>query len=66
MEASGLLKTLVVKSSAKVVEGILKAAKNAGVQTFKTGYGAVLKGVRSAKSGISGLFAQQKELAEKE
>lgn len=56
VEASGLLKSLVVKSSAKVVEGILKAGKNAGVQTFKTGYGAVVKGVKSAKSGISGLF----------
>lgn len=66
MEASGLLKTLVVKSSAKVVEGILKAGKNASVQTFKTGYGAVLKGVKSAKSGISGLFVQSKEPIEKE
>jgi len=64
VEASGLLKTLVVKSSAKVVEGILKAGKNASVQTFKTGYGAVVKGVKSAKSGISGLFTQTKEEAE--
>ena len=61
VEASGLLKTLVVKSSTKVVEGILKAGKNAGVQTFKTGYGAVIKGVKSAKDGISGLFTQSKE-----
>ena len=66
VEASGLLKTLVVKSSAKVVEGILKAAKNAGVQTFKTGYGAVLKGMKSAKSGISGLFVPSKETSEKQ
>ena len=66
VEASGLLKTLVVKSSAKVVEGILKAGKNASVQTFKTGYGAVAKGVRSAKSGISGLFVKSKEHLEKE
>ena len=61
VEASGLLKTLVVKSSAKVVEGILKAGKNAGIQTFKTGYGAVVKGVRSAKTGIAGLFQTSKE-----
>lgn len=66
VEASGLLKKLVVKSSTKVVESILKAGKNASVQTFKTGYGAVVKGVKSAKSGISGLFAQSKESVEKE
>ena len=61
VEASSLLKTLVVKSSARVVEGILKAGKNAGLQTFRSGYGAVAKGVRSAKSGISGLFTKSKE-----
>jgi len=66
VEASGLLKTLVVKSSAKVIEGILKAGKNASVQTFKTGYGAVVKGVKSAKSGIAGLFVPSKETLEKE
>ncbi|MCG8306382.1 MAG: YcjF family protein [Cytophagales bacterium] len=58
IEASGLLKTLVVKSSAKVVEGILKAGKNAGIQTFKTGYDAVLKGVKTAKHGLTGLFSK--------
>jgi hypothetical protein len=66
VEASGLLKKLVVKSSTKVVESILKAGKNASVQTFKTGYGAVVKGVQSAKTGISGLFTQSKETVEKE
>lgn len=65
-EASGLLKTLVIKSSTKVVEGILKAGKNAGVQTFKTGYGAVVKGVKSAKDGITGLFTDSKEQVEQE
>jgi hypothetical protein len=56
VEASVLLKTLVMKSSRKVIEGILKAGKNASVQTFRTGYQAVGKAVSSAKSGISGLF----------
>jgi hypothetical protein len=56
LEASILLKSLVVKSSKKVVEGILKAGKNASVQTFRTGYDAVGKAVSSAKSGLSGIF----------
>jgi len=56
LEASVLLKTLVVKSSKKVVEGIFKAGKNASVQTFRTGYDAVGKAVSSAKSGITGIF----------
>lgn len=58
VEASVLLKTLVLKSSAKVVEGILKAGKNASIQTFKTSYNAVGKAVKSTKNGISGLFSQ--------
>lgn len=64
LEASVLLKTLVVKSSAKVVESIFKAGKNAGVQTIKTGYGAVVKGVKTAKDGISNLFTPSKESVE--
>lgn len=64
LEASTLLKTLVVKSSAKVAEGILKAGKNASIHTFKTGYGAVEKVVRSARSGISGLFSTSEEPAD--
>lgn len=66
VEASILLKSLVVKSSAKVVEGIFRAGKNAGIQTFKTGYGAVEKAVKSAKSGITGLFTQSSQAVEKE
>lgn len=64
IEASILLKKLVVKSSAKVVEGILKAGKNASIHTFKTGYGAVEKAVKSAKSGITGLFSSSSEIME--
>jgi len=64
VEASGLLKTLVVRSSAKVVEGILKAGKNAGIQTFKTGYGAVAKGMKSAKTGLTGIFSKSKNTEE--
>ncbi|MCK5103706.1 MAG: DUF697 domain-containing protein [Cyclobacteriaceae bacterium] len=66
VEASVLLRTLVMKSSAKVVEGILKAGKNASIQTFKTGYGAVEKAVRSAKSGLTELFTHTSKAVEKE
>jgi len=64
IEASILLKKLVVKSSKKVVEGILKAGKNASVQTFKTSYEAMGKAVHSARSGISGLFTSNKKTEE--
>ena len=66
VEASVLLKSLVMKSSAKVVEGILKAGKNASIQTFKTGYGAVEKVVKSAKSGLYGLFTHSTESVKNE
>lgn len=65
LEASVLLKKLVLKSSAKVVEGLLKAGKNVGIQTFKSGYGAVEKAVKSAKGGLSGLFTRHSKEAEK-
>lgn len=66
LEASMLLKTLVVKSSAKVAEGILKAGKNASIQTLKSGYGAVEKVVKKTRSGITGLFTHAEGVAEKE
>lgn len=66
LEASVLLKKLVLKSSAKVVEGMLKAGKNVGIQTFKSGYGAVEKVVKSAKGGITGLFTRPVKEVEKE
>ncbi len=65
VEASGLLKKVVIKSSAKVVEGILKAGKNVGIQTFKSSYGAVEKVVKSAKGGLTGLFTRHAKEKEK-
>jgi hypothetical protein len=65
VEASLLLKQLVVKSSKKVAEGILKAGKNASVQTFRTSYDAIGKAMTSAKTGISDLFKpNQKKIHE--
>ncbi|GAG71126.1 unnamed protein product, partial [marine sediment metagenome] len=46
LEASVLLKSLVFKSSSKIIEGVLKAGKNASVQTFKSSYGAMEKAVK--------------------
>jgi len=56
IEASMLLKRLVVKSSKKVAEGILKAGKNASVQTFRTSYETIGKAMTSAKTGFTDLF----------
>jgi hypothetical protein len=65
VEASILLKKLVIKSSKKVVEGILKAGKNTSVQTIKTGYDALGRAVTSAKTGISGMFTGSKAKTER-
>jgi hypothetical protein len=66
VEASVLLKKLVVKSSKRVVEGILKAGKNASVTTFKSSYDAVGKAVNTARTGISGLFTKTEKDTEKQ
>jgi hypothetical protein len=58
LEASILLRKLVMKSSKKVAEGIVKAGKNASVQTFKSSYEAIGRAVAGAKSGIADLFTQ--------
>lgn len=66
LEASFLLKRLVLKSSSKIVEGVLKAGKNASVQTFKSSYDALGKAVKKTKTGILGIFSSQAEDNEKE
>lgn len=66
VEASVLLKKLVVKSSKKVVEGILKAGKNASVTTFKSSYDALGKAVNTARTGISGWFTKAEKDVEKQ
>ena len=59
LEASILLKQLVVKSSKRVIEGILKAGKNASVQTIKSSYDAIGKAVNTTKSGIGSIFTKR-------
>lgn len=55
IEASGLLKTLVVKSSAKVVNSLIKATKRTGVNTMKSGVSALEKTAQNIKEGLGGL-----------
>lgn len=52
-EASVMLKTLVVKASGRVIKGLVQATKNTGINTLKTGVGAVGKVTDNVKSGIS-------------
>lgn len=56
LEASALLKKLVVRSSKKVAEGIVRAGKNASVQTFRNSYDAVGRALVGAKTSISDIF----------
>lgn len=58
LEASVLLRKLVMKSSKKVAEGIMQAGKNASVQTFKSSYEAIGRAMAGAKTGIADLFTQ--------
>ena len=65
-EASVLLKRLVLKSSGKIVDGIIKAGKNASMKTLMTSYNAIGKAVKRTKNGISGIFSNSKPNVEKE
>lgn len=56
VEASGMLTALVLKSSGKVVESLLKAGKNLSLRALKKGYGKVGDVFRGARSGLGSLF----------
>ncbi len=58
VEASVLLRKLVMKSSRKVAEAIVRAGKNASIQTFKSSYEAIGRAMVGAKTGIADLFTQ--------
>ena len=55
IEASGLLKTLVVKSSGKVVNSLIRATKRTGINTVKSGVSALEKAAQNVKEGLGGL-----------
>ncbi|NER83666.1 MAG: DUF697 domain-containing protein, partial [Leptolyngbya sp. SIO1D8] len=72
IEASGLLKTLVVKSSGKVINSLIKATKRTGVNTVKSGVSALEKAAQNIKEGLGelagkmGISKKEMEAAEKE
>ncbi len=53
MEAGKMLSNIVASGSTKVIAGILKAAKNAGFQSIKSGGQAVVNAGIKIKEGIS-------------
>ncbi|NMM49192.1 DUF697 domain-containing protein [Marinigracilibium pacificum] len=55
IEASGMLKSLVYTSSSKVIKSLLKATKDTGVNTVKSGLGAINKAARSVKEKLENL-----------
>ena len=65
VEASGMLTSLVVKSSAKVVDSLLKAGKNLSVRALKKGYGKIGSALRGAKTGLGALFTPDPEMGAK-
>ncbi len=65
LEASGLLKTLVVSSSGKVISSLVKATKRTGVNTVKSGVTAIENTAKSIKQNITEL-AQKMGIGKKE
>lgn len=72
VEASGLLKTLVVKSSGKVINSLIKATKRTGVNTVRSGVSALEKAAQNVKEGLGelagkmGISKKEMEAANKE
>ena len=56
VEASGLLTSLVLRTSGKVIESLVKAGKNISVRTIKTGYSKVGDMVKKGTEGVSSIF----------
>lgn len=65
LEASGLLKTLVVKSSGKVVNSLIRATKRTGVNTVKSGVSALENAAQNIRSGLGDL-AKKMGISQKE
>lgn len=55
IEASSLLKTLVVKSSGQVINSILNATKRMGTNTIKSGISTIEKATLGIKSGLESI-----------
>jgi hypothetical protein len=59
IEASGLLSRLVIVSSSKVIESLLKAGRNMGLRTLKSGYGKVGTAVKKGATGFTSMFEKR-------
>ena len=55
IEASSLLKTLVVKSSGQVINSILNATKRMGTNTLKSGVNVIEKAALGIKTGLESI-----------
>ncbi len=56
IEASGMLRTLVMQTSGQVVSSIMKATKNAGINTVKSGVAMAGRATNTVKKGFFGWF----------
>ncbi len=65
LEASGLLKSLVVSSSGKVISSLVKATKRTGINTVKSGVSALENTAKTIKHNITEL-AQKMGIGKKE
>ena len=52
IEASGMLRSIVVKSSGKVISGVMKALKDAGKRSILSGIGAIGKATTRVSSSV--------------
>ncbi len=65
IEASGLLKVLVVKSSGNVINSLIKATKRTGINTVKSGVSALENAAQNIKESLGGL-AEKMGISKKE
>ena len=56
IEASSMLRSIVVKSSGKVIAGVMKALKDAGKRSVRSGIGAVGKATSKVTSSVGEAF----------
>ncbi|QCK14828.1 DUF697 domain-containing protein [Mangrovivirga cuniculi] len=61
LEASGMLKNLVYQSSSKVIKSLLKATRDSGVNTVKSGFGVINKAARNVKEKLENLTRRTKK-----
>lgn len=66
IEASGMLKKLVIQSSGKVISSVMQAVKDAGKNTLKSGTDAIGKAADNLKNKVVDFVQGKKEKDKKE